>query len=385
MAGRQTYSLDQIKDMLLAQIQSVVDQYAPPAEGSYTHRGYYFTLNPGRADRRVGSFYIHMDGEKAGRWKDHATGDYGDILDLIKLSLGCDDRGALREARAYLGMQTASPEDVARRKAAAEAAAERRRQAAADERRRAEKRRGVAQSIFLSAQERLRDTPVALYLRDRRGIDLARLGRQPRSIRFHPACSYYHEDPETGEISEGEYPAMVAAISDMRGTFVGVHRTYLAIDRADGIWNKAPLPTPKKVLGDYAGAAINIWRGIGPRGGKPASLPQCPPDTHVYIAEGIEDALSVALLLRDERVIAAISLSNLGQVRLPDNVSTVTLVADQDDHIQARAQLMRAAELHQQAGRVVKLWQNPWGGKDLNDALRAAHDQSQNQNNKGAA
>ncbi|MEX0306045.1 MAG: toprim domain-containing protein [Ruegeria sp.] len=383
MARRQTYSLDEIKDMLLAQIDRVVDYYATPAPGSYTHKGLYFTLNPGRADRNVGSFYIHMDGEKAGRWMDHATGDFGDVLDLIALNLGCDTRAALREARAFLGLQTASPEDVARRKAAAEAAAERRRQAAADERQKAKRRRGAAQAIYLSAQERLRDTPVALYLRDRRGIDLARLGRQPRSIRYHPSCSYYHEDQNTGEIFEGEYPAMVAAISDVRGNFVGVHRTYLAIDTNDGIWNKAPVPAAKKVLGDYAGAAINIWRGIGPRGGKPASLPQCPPGTQVFITEGIEDALSVALLLKDERVIAAISLSNLGQVRLPENVSTVTLVADQDDHIQAREQLMRAAQLHQQAGRVVKLWQNPWGGKDLNDALRATR--GQQQQNEGAA
>lgn len=385
MASRQTYSLDEIKDMLLAQIQSVVDQYAPPAEGSYRHRGLYFTLNPGRADRHVGSFYIHMEGDKAGRWMDHATGDFGDILDLIALNLGCDMKGALAEARAFLGLQTASAEDVARRKAAAEAAAERRRQAAAADREKAERRRKAAQRIFLSAQAALRGTPVHLYLRDRRGIDLSRLGRQPRSLRYHPACKYYHEDPETGEIFDGEYPAMVAAICDAAGNFVGVHRTYLSLDRRDGIWGKAPVPVPKKVLGDYAGAAINIWRGIGPRGGKPASLPQCPPGTHVYVAEGIEDALSVALLLPDQRVIAAISLSNLGQVRLPENVSTVTLVADQDDHIQARELLMRAAGAHSQAGRVVKLWRNPWGGKDLNDALRAARGQSRKQNDKGAA
>ncbi|GGH36184.1 Toprim domain-containing protein [Cribrihabitans marinus] len=381
MAARQTYSIDQIKDMLLAQLAGVVDHYAPPAPGSYTHHGLYFTLNPGRADRSVGSFYIRMTGPRAGNWVDHATGEFGDVLDLVALSCNCDLMGALAEARAWLGLQTASAEDIARRKRAAQAAAERRRKQAAEDRENAARRSRAAQRIFLSAQERLRDTPVARYLRDRRGIDLARLGRQPGAIRFHPACRYYDEDPETGEVIEAEFPAMVAAICDARGNFTGVHRTWLAIDRRDGVWNKAPVRQPKKVLGDYAGAGINIWRGRGPRGGKPASLPQCPPGTRVYLAEGIEDALSVALLLPDERAVAAISLSNLGALKLPENVSEVTLVADRDENEQARAQLLRAAELHQQAGRTVRLWQNPLGGKDLNDALRAV----QGQRKEGAA
>lgn len=373
--------------MLLDRIDQVVDRYAPPAPGSYRLGGRYFTLNPGRADRNVGSFWVQISGPYAGNWVDKATGQRGDILDLIALTLNCSLSDALTEARAFLGLQTASPEDVARRRAAADAAARRRKQAEADEKEKAAKRRGAAQRLFLSAQERLRGTPVHFYLRDRRGIDLARLPRQPGAIRYHPNCRYHDVDPETGEIIEGHWPAMVAAITDVRGNFAGVHRTWLAIDRADGIWNKAPLRCPKKVLGDYGGAAINIWRGIGPRGGKPASLPQCPPGSRVYIAEGIEDALSVALLLPEERALAAISLSNLGAVHLPQNVAEVTLVADRDDHPEARAMLMRAAGMHQQAGRTVRLWQNPLGGKDLNDALRAVAGETHtnDKEDKGAA
>ncbi|MEM7317543.1 MAG: hypothetical protein AAF408_00830, partial [Pseudomonadota bacterium] len=166
--------------MLLAQIDQVVDHYAPPANGSYEHHGRYFTLNPGRADRNVGSFYVQMTGQKAGKWTDHATGQFGDILDLIALSCDCDLKGAMAEARAWLGLQTASSEDVARRKRAAERAAERRRKQAAQDKADAKRRAGTAQRIYLSAQEHLRGTPVEHYLRDRRGLDLARLGRQPR-------------------------------------------------------------------------------------------------------------------------------------------------------------------------------------------------------------
>lgn len=372
MTTRQTYSLEQIKERLLEQVGNVVEHYAPRVQSSHTDtKGRYFTLNPGRADRSVGSFYVQMHGAKAGHWTDLATGEFGDILDLIALNLRCDLKDALREARTYLGLQTESPEDRARRDKAAQKAKADRQAAEQRDRENAARRVKQAQAIFLSAQENLRGTPVEYYLRDQRAIDLAKLGRQPRALRYLKDCRYYDVDPETGEVIEGCFPAMVAAVSDFRGRMVAVHRTWLAIG-PDGRWDKAPVPKPKKVLGNFAGAAINIWRGTGPRGGKPASLPQCPPDTHVMMSEGIEDALSTVVLLPDARVIAGISLGNLGQVVLPANVSTLTLVADLDEGGAAQAALQRAIAAHQKAGRTVRLFQNQWGGKDLNDALRDA-------------
>ncbi|MCB1349833.1 MAG: hypothetical protein KDK11_14790, partial [Maritimibacter sp.] len=127
MTGRATYSIDEIKDMLLARIGEVAQHYAPPAKGSHTTYGKYFTLNPGRADRSVGSFWVQMTGAKAGKWRDHATGDFGDVLDLIGLSLGITDPAAqLKEARAFLGLATLGPDERrARERAAARARAQR--------------------------------------------------------------------------------------------------------------------------------------------------------------------------------------------------------------------------------------------------------------------
>ena len=73
------------------------------------------------------------------------------------------------------------------------------------------------------------------------------------------------------------------------------------------------------------------------------------------------------------RVLAAISLGNLGAVKLPPNVSKVTLIADLDEGEEQRAALDRAIAAHHAAGRRVAVWKNQSGGKDLNDALRAAH------------
>lgn len=386
MSFRPAYSLDQIKNMLLDRLDQVVAQYAPPAKGSHTTFGKYFTLNPGRADRSVGSFYVHMSGARAGKWMDHATGDYGDVLDLIGLSLGlAAPRDILTEARAFLGLDTLGPDERRRREEAAARGKRLRAEAAAREQAERGRKRKRALAFWLSGRESLRGTPAEAYLRDRRGVDLGLIGRQPGSLRYVPVARYYFEDDDTGEVFERDLPALAALVTNRRGQPIACHRHYLALGR-DGLWQLAhkrevadPVPKGKLVLGYYGGGWITISNGIGPRGGKGISLMRADPGQHVYITEGVEDALSVMVLLPDARVIAAISLSNIGAVDLPATVSTVTLVADQDEHPDARAALERAIAQHQSAGREVRLWQNLHGGKDMNDALLAARDTHKNE------
>lgn len=374
---RQNYTIDELKDMLLAQIDQVAHTYAPPAAGAYTDKGQYFTLNPGRVDRSVGSFCIRLTGPKAGRWNDYATGDHGDVLDLIRLSLGLTDMAdAIREARNYLGLQSISPEDRRRREAAAAEAKRRRMEAEQRARDLEERRRRQAHAIWLSAEERIAGTPVEAYLRDRRGIDLARLGRQPRAIRYLAQCYCKSEytDETTGEVIrefEGRLPAMVSLICDGRGEPQSLHRTYLAIGR-DGRWDKAPIRKPKLALGPFAGGAIRLSSGVGPRGGKGMPLHAAPEGSRVYIAEGIETGLSMLMLRPDARVLAAVSITNMGQVVLPRTVTEVVLIGDQDTAAQAQGALQAAVATHAAKGRQVRLWQSGVPGMDLNDVLRQA-------------
>lgn len=372
---RQTYSIDEIKHMLVDRLDAVVAHYAPEAPGSYKHEGKYFTLNPGRVDRSVGSFCVHMRGSRAGSWNDYAIGDvpgegFGDVLDLIALSQQCSMTDAIKEARAFLGLSSTSPDIEARRKAAI--AASQRRQAAARkaEAEEAAKKARRAYGLWYGGIATLRDTPVDHYLRGR-GVDLSALGRQPGVLRYVPECWYYHEDNKTGEIIEGKYPAMVAAITDRTGRMVACHRTYLEL--VDGQWGKARVPNPKLTLADWAGCYIPIWKGIGPRGGKPLSLHKAAPGQHVYLTEGIEDALSAVLLLGgQERVIATVNLTN--RVKLPPTVSTVTIIGDADKKEEQQKARDRQIEMHRKEGRTVRLWLNRWGGKDLNDALQASRE-----------
>ncbi|WP_226778998.1 DUF7146 domain-containing protein [Oceaniglobus trochenteri] len=363
------HSLADIKAMLNDQVHRVAYHYAPPAKGSYEDKGLYFTLNPGRADRSVGSFWVTLKpGKWQGHWKDAATGHGGDLLDLIQLAMGLSPADALREARQFLGLVNETPADRARREKAMAASAARAQEA---ERRAAEdlaRRKDQALGIYLSARERIAGTPVQAYLRDSRAIDLAALGSQPRALRYQPKCYFKQIDTETGECFEGEGPAMVAAVSSISGETVAVHRTWLALG-ADGKWGKAPLPQPRKALGPFGGASIRLRSGIGPQGGKGAPLNKCPAGSHVFISEGIEDALSCAILLPEARVLAAISLGNMGGVKLPRNVAKVTLIADRDPGPEQQAALKHAVSQYQKQGRRVAVWQNSMGGKDLNDAL----------------
>jgi phage/plasmid primase-like uncharacterized protein len=159
---------------------------------------------------------------------------------------------------------------------------------------------------------------------------------------------------------------MLAAITGPDGMQVATHRTWLT-QRQDGIWRKASLDAPKKVLGSFAGGSIRLWRGAG---GRP--LAEAGPGEVVALAEGIETALSVALATPELRVLCAVSLGNLAYVKLPPTVSTVILCADNDEGNEAAARaLMRAVERFNAEGRNVRVARPPAGLKDFNDVLTA--------------
>ena len=50
------------------------------------------------------SLKINLSGEHSGRWKDWATGESGDLLDLWAAVMGTDLAGALKDAKGWLGV-----------------------------------------------------------------------------------------------------------------------------------------------------------------------------------------------------------------------------------------------------------------------------------------
>jgi len=290
---------------------------------------------------------VRITGDKIGVWADFSSELRGDALDLVAVVLyRGDKRAAYRWALEWLGIGRpgAAPAPQARPAVAARAP---------DAHESATRK--AALRLFLAAEEGLANTPADFYLQAR-GIDLRQLGRQPRALRFHPACRCKE--------TETDLPAMVAAISGADGAHLATHRTYLA--HIDGVWRKAKLQAPKKVLGSYAGGSIRLWRGAS---GKP--LANAPDDDVVVIGEGIETCLSVALACPEYRVIAAAALSNLGRIELPAQVLDVIIAADRDKPgSPAAIALDRAVDRLLAQGRSVRLAYSS-AGKDFNDAMMA--------------
>ncbi len=365
-------TLDEILRELRTRCEDIARSYAP---GGHVADGRYWALNPGRPDRSIGSFYVNLRGPYRGRWQDHATGEHGDMLDLIGLATGHDKAGQIEEAKRALGMASETRElraERLKRQAKAERAVQAEERAAEEER---AKRRRQAHAIWLEADPKLLGSPVERYL-EARAIHLARLPCLPGALRYHPDLRYAARD-KAGDLVKGRFPAMVAAIYDGwspdggRPAFLGVHKTYLA-RRADGSWGKAPVPKPKLIWGAKKGGYIRIWRGVDPSGRRGSPIARARRGARLYIAEGIEDALSAVMLDPARRVAAAIDLGNIRELRLPPAISEVVLVADNDPHAEARAALDRAIEVFAAEGRSVSVWRNEYGGKDLNDALRLA-------------
>jgi hypothetical protein len=297
---------------------------------------------------------VHLRGQRAGVWKDFASGDarhQGDALDLVAMVLfGGDKVEALKWSRQFLGLDSGHSFTTRQAQRPVE------RQTAERD---AEGKRLRAKALFLEAAPVDGSDPASLYLAGR-GLDLAQFRKFPRALRFHAGvwCQ---------EVSQ-KLPAMVAAVQK-RGVIVAAHRTYLAQLR--GQWTKAPLAKAKKVLGGYAGGFIPVWRGAS---GRP--IAEAVSGEVTCIAEGIEDALTIALHQPDWRALACVSLSNMAAVELPAACDDVMLAFDRDgENPQARHARARAVRTLLEQGRSVREARPPEGFKDFNAWHQAGAEQ----------
>ena len=177
------------------------------------------------------------------------------------------------------------------------------------------------------------------YLRSR-GLS----GEVPPSLRFHPRLAYYDEGQKIGA-----YPAIIAAVRDVSGKGVAVHRTYLD-DKDRG---KAPVAEPKKLLNSMKGAAIRLAKS----------------EDTLALTEGIETALAV-LEATDMPAWSCVSSSGLAAVEMPEVVKYVEIWADNDTAgVKAADNLARRLYAE---GREVSVLIPPISGTDWLDTLNDA-------------
>jgi hypothetical protein len=332
-----------IAHMLGQRVDSLVPELLPAAR----REGHEWKVGS-VAGEEGRSLSIHRTGQRAGVWADFSSDDRGDALDLVAAVLYAGDtRAAIAWSRRWLGLTDASAP-----------AATRPSPRAADDSNGGEEeaqRHRLAMRIFLEAAPSLTGTAAAAYLAGR-GIDLAQLGRQPRALRFHGDLF----NRESGR----RWPAMVAAVCNAAGEHVATHRTWLA--HRDGRWTKAPLRDAKMSIGAVRGGSIRLWRGASAR-----ALKDARDGDVVAIAEGIETALSVAIACPELRVLASVSLANMGAIELPPAVACVILCADSDPgNDKAAAALARAIDHYQAEGREVRVAMPDVPGADWNDILQ---------------
>jgi DNA primase len=250
----------------------------------------YVGLCPFHAERTPSFTVVIAKGDRH-FFKCHGCGAGGDAVDFVRKTMGCDIRTAVTELG---GGELIARADVDKTKLRAAMAKRDEDDAAAIER----KRRNAF--VIWKEGQAATGSPVEAYLRAR-GVQLP----PGSSLRYHPKV-YCAE-------SGLEMPAMLAAVVDAQGTFGALHRTYLSYGPQG--WGKAGVGVPKKVLGRFRGGAIRLFPSEIGRAGEGV----------LYIAEGIETALSVLRVLRETSpevlrhaaVWAAVSLTNMGRVILP--------------------------------------------------------------------
>ena len=312
-----------------------------------------------------------------GQWIHWTSALAGDALDLVAAVLGNGTKNrseAMKWAIRWLDLLPAESESEAdrlarieaNRRRAAEAKA-RQDRAAAEHRRQVKAMRKRAHALWLEAKPPAPGDGVWEYLAGR-GIDLAvwreRCGRLPGAIRAIP--SLMHEDEETGE--ETHWPCMATMLTFPDGSVAAVHLTWVDPSQPG---KKAPVNPPRRIwpspLDDESGVGSSaaIHRG---KGGK--SKADTPPDTDlVVVCEGMEDALTLALLFPEARVEAAGSLAMLARWAVPACAKEVRVAGDRDWKEAAQKALDRAVVAIAGAGKPTgKIWA-PEPFKDWNEAL----------------
>ena len=238
------------------------------------------------------SMFVRLKGSEsgkgaAGKWTDAATGEHGDLLDVVRESCGLIDfKDVADEARTFLSLphpeskQTSPGLTLTPAPSGSPEAARR---------------------LFAMSQP-ISGTVVETYLRNRGITALHGTG----SLRFHPRCYYRPDEHSPTET----WPAMIASVTDLDGSLTGAHRTWLDPSGTD----KAPIDTPRRAMGELLGHAVRF--------GVPGEV--------MAAGEGIETILSLRCVLPNMAMAAALSAAHLSAILSPETLRRLYIVRDND-------------------------------------------------------
>lgn len=322
------HSADDLARALARNAESVCRHYLSNGrrEGRYWLAG-DTANNPGR------SLFVRLTGPQsgkgaAGKWTDAATGEYGDLLDLIRMSRDLSSFCEVAvEAQRFLRLPCDPLRSVSRGDSRADSPRE---------------RNEAAGRLFAMATP-IHGTLAETYLRKRGITKLTGVS----ALRFHAGCYYRDQDGTTRSL-----PALIAAVTDDGGALTGAHRTWLD----PGGNGKARVPSPRRAMGALLGGGVRF--GFGG-------------DLHTQViaaGEGIETMLSLRQLMPAMPVIAGLSAAHLGALLVPSGVRRLYVATDADSA--GRNGTQRLTSRARQAGIEALTLRSAFG--DFNDDLRRA-------------
>ena len=309
---------------LAARAEDVCRRYLPNGR----RQGRYWVCGD-LGGARGRSLFVRLSGSgKPGGWTDAATGEHGDLLDLIRHRINAPTlRAALAEARSFLALPPA-PDAPDATGAGSPGTGGPGAVAPYDATEAARRLWRRCRAIGGSHAER--------YLQAR-GLSRCRFA----ALRYHPELRY-REGSEVRRL-----PALVAAVTAGGGAFTGVQRTWLDPRRPA----KAGVALPRKALGRVYGLAVRF--------GVPAD------GAALVVGEGIETVLSLVTAVPEITAAAALSAGSLGAFAPPPGTARLVIARDNDEDgaLAAERLALRCAQAGVAATVVVP------AGNDFNDDL----------------
>jgi len=298
--------------------------------------------------RWKGGLTVTIKGSHAGRWR-HWVGDEGgrDLISLYAHAHNVDWKTALKELARDMGLAPSTERMEVPKRAAIQNKTQSEPAVVNPD------KSNQAKKLYAQAIP-IKGTLAEKYLREVRGIQ----GKLPSDFRFVQATRHF----ETGDYR----PALIAPIWDANHQLKALTRIFLNPDGSQykAVYQdeqgKTQKANPKLSLGSMGQGGVVVQAGLDPR--------------TLWVAEGVETALSVAQAKPTQTVIASLSLSRFKSIGIQPGVERVVICADHDGQdANSYKSVVAAAEHYLKQGLQVFIAM-PYGvegqKQDFNDVLK---------------
>ena len=272
---------------------------------------------------------------RTGQWQDFKSGEKGDLIGLTSYIKGGEKHDAYSYAAEYLGLKdstkVALDQNLLKEKIAAK-------QVETNRLEQEKIAKGQAQvDKLVKLSQPIKGSLAERYLSEHRGVKEANLGNDLKFLPVSGKDKVYK-------------PGLLALAKDKDGKVTSCQVTYLDPKTA----NKATdIKVNKRTFGKISGSFVELQKGS---------------DT-VYIAEGVETALSLKEAGIKGQIVAGLGLHNLDKAEHLGK--DIVIVGDNDGkNSQTQQRIDKIVETYKEKGITIDLVQPSKKGRDFNDVLK---------------